>query len=95
MGQLIEPKGDGIISPPKVFTQSFLEEVVKKSVENGDVLSDDRLVIIAGVNEQGVKAVVAVKIVDKELMRVRIDGIFQYDWDGDNTVGAKVVFSMR
>ncbi len=94
MGEFFE-KGDGVLSPPSVFTQSFLEDVVKKSIENGDVKKDAKLIFIAGADSDGVKAIASVSLIpENDKFQMKLNAIFEHDWDGDNRVGAKVVFSM-
>lgn len=79
---------------PKVFTQNFLESVVKNSIANGETKPDAKLVFVAATDENGIKAIVSVNVIDRELFRVKVNGIFEYDWGGEKSAGAKVVFSM-
>lgn len=95
MAEFIEPEGNEIIAKPKVFTEEFITSVVKKSIESGDIHPDDKLTLVGIVDEAGARAVLAVSVVNKEIFKVKINGVFQHDWTGDNKVGAKVIFSMK
>jgi len=95
MGEFIEPEGDEVILKPKVFTEEFITSVVKKSIENGDINENDKLTFVGLVDEKGVKAVVAVNIIDKSTFQIKLNGIFEHEWTGDNKIGAKVIFSVR
>jgi hypothetical protein len=93
MGEFIEP-GDDRILARKVFTQDFFEDVVQKSIDSGEVKKDAKLVFIAAADERGVKAIVAVEIIDHEIFKVKLNTFFEHQWDGENKAGAKVIFSM-
>ena len=95
MGEFIEPIEDNTKLKPKVFTEEFLTSVIKKSLENGDIREDDRLTFIAITDERGAKAIIAVSILNKENLRIKFNGVFEHEWDGDNRVGAKVVASFK
>lgn len=92
MGEFQEPSPE---TNPAVFTQKFFESVIKKSIENGEIGKDDRLVFIAACNEIGTKAIVTANIVNKENIKLKLSGIFEHDWEGDNKAGAKVIFSIK
>lgn len=98
MGEFIEANGgngDNPVAPPKVFTQEFFDSVIKKSIDNGDIPEDHRLVFIAATDESGAKAIVAVSLITHDIFKIKINGIFEHQWDGDNRVGAKVIFSIK
>ena len=79
---------------PKVFTEEFLDSVVKKSIASGDILLDARLYFIAATDETGIKAIIGVQRVS-ENSSLRINFIAEHQWDGDNRAGAKVIYSLR
>jgi len=95
MGEFVEPEADSISLKPKVFTEEFITSVVKKSIDNGDIKPDEKLTFVGIVDENGAKAVLAVNIVNKDIFKVKIAGIFEHEWDGDNKAGAKVIFSIK
>lgn len=92
MGEFIEPATE-----PKqsIFTNEFFESVVKKSIEDGDVVPDAKLIFIAGTDEKGIKFIAAVNLIDKDKFKLKVNGAFEHDWGGDNRVGAKVIASFR
>lgn len=95
MGQFQEPEAVSSEPIPKIFTQKFFESVINKSIENGEVGKDDRLVFIAACDEKGVKAIVAATVIDREIVKLKLSGIFEHDWEGDTKAGAKVIFSIK
>lgn len=98
MGEFYKPSegGDEILNPkPKVFSEEFLTDVIKKSIENGDIKEDDKLTFVAITDERGAKAIIAINILNKENLKIRFSGVFEHEWDGDNKIGAKVVASFK
>lgn len=96
MGEFFEPEPiEPLNEKPKVFTDEFISSVVKKSIDNGDISENDRLTFVGVVDEQGVQAILAVSLVDKEIFKVKINGVFEHEWGGDNKAGAKVIFSIK
>jgi len=76
---------------PKVFTQSYLKAVVDDAIANGDVSKEHRLIFIGAVNEEGVKAIVGIQR-NPFNGTLKIQGVFEHDWTGDNKATGKVVF---
>lgn len=101
MGEFFEPEV-GIVSQPKpkIFTNEFISGVVKKSIDNGDMPTDHKLAFIGAVDEKGVRAVVSVQVLDKQIfgdnkLNVKIQSIVEHEWTGDNKAGAQLLFSVR
>lgn len=96
MGEFFEPEPiEPLAEKPKVFTNEFITSVVKKSIASGDIDEKDRLTFVGVVDENGVQAIVAVSLVNKEIMKIKFNGVFEHQWTGDNKVGAKVIFSLK
>ena len=93
MGEFIEPESVDSIKP-KVFTEEFLNAVIKKTIESGDVPPDHKLYFIAATDEFCVKAILGIQR-NPFNGNLKINFIAEHDWDGDNKVGAKVIFSHK
>lgn len=75
-----------------------VDSIVRKEMEAGDVPKDARLVGVGIVDSEGVKAVITVEMLDRTKhpnSSLKVKGIFEHDWDGDDSVAAKIVFSSR
>lgn len=97
MGEFFSPELESeavIKEKPKVFTEDFLVSVVKKTLASGDIPKDHSLYLIAATDESGIKAIVGIR---KNLSdsSYSINFIAEHEWDGDNRVGARVVWSMK
>lgn len=101
MGEFMEA-GDvpTVTHQPKIFTNEFITGVVKKSMENGDMPLDHKLAFIGAVDEKGARAVISVQVLDKPVLgdntlNIKIQGIVEHEWTGDNKAGAQLLFSVR
>jgi len=95
MGEFFEPEPiEPLNEKVKVFTEEFLNSVVKKTIESGDVPPDHRLYFVAATDEQGIKGIVGLQY-DTNHTSFKINFIAEHQWDGDNKVGAKVIFSVK
>lgn len=73
-----------------------VDSIVRKEMEEGSVPKDAKLVGVGIIDGEGVKAVVTVEMLkDTTRHSFKVKGIFEHDWDGDDSVAAKVVFSSR
>lgn len=102
MAPFIEPEesNTSIEVKPKVFTNAFISEVVKKSIESGDMPIDHKLAFIGAIDERGVRAVISVQVLDKPVLgdnhlNIKIQGIAEHEWTGDNKAGAQLLFSVK
>ncbi|MGI0022741.1 MAG: hypothetical protein ACRD9Q_07765 [Nitrososphaeraceae archaeon] len=95
MGEFIEPESIKDIQAPKIFTNEFITGVIKKSLDNGDLPIDHRLAIIGAVDENGVRAVISVKITNNENLNIKFQSIVEHEWTGDNKAGAQLLFSLK
>lgn len=97
MGEFIEPPN--VDHKPLVFTNEFISKVVKQSIESGDMPADHKLAFIGIVDERGARAVVSVqivkKIIDVNELTVKIQGVVEHEWTGDNKAGAQLLFSVK
>lgn len=102
MGEFIDAGGGDNPLPvqPKVFTQEFFTNVIKKSIANGDLPADHKLAIIGAVDEKGVQAIVSIQVVDKPTaenrrLNIKVQAIVEHEWSGNNKAGAQLLFSVR
>lgn len=75
-----------------------IEKIVKENIASGEIPADAKLVGVATLDNEGVKIVGMVELLDKEKhpnASLKIKAIFEHDWDGDNTIAGKVVFAKR
>lgn len=69
-----------------------LDKYIKDEMEASNIPLDARLAVIDTFDLQGNKLTVAIKIKEDEKRTIRIVGMWNHDWDGDDTVAAKLVF---
>ena len=78
--------------PPNILAN--IDKFVREEIEKGEILTDARIAIVGTVDQGGAKIVAAVKLTKKETnYDLKIKAIFEHDWDGDNSMGAKLIFS--
>lgn len=61
---------------------------------------DHKLAFIGAVDEKGARAVISVQVLDKPVLgdntlNIKIQGIVEHEWTGDNKAGAQLLFSVR
>lgn len=98
MGQFVEAEAEDKLSQqptPRVFTQVFFDRVIQQSIDSGEIDKDAKLVFIAATDEKGVKAIVAASLINGERLKVKLNGVFEHDWGGDNKAGGKVIASFK
>lgn len=66
---------------------------VKDEMEKENIPSDAKYAIIAGADEQGLKFMASVKIVDKEKMNLRVAALWDHDWEGDDSAAMKIILT--
>lgn len=86
---------------PGVFTNEFLTKVVKDSMSKGDMPVDHKLAFIGVVDERGARAIVSAQILNKKLVGdklefdMKIQGVVEHEWTGENKAGAQLLFSVK
>lgn len=73
------------------FTKSINDAVRKELAEN-KIPEDAKFAVVAGVNNEGIKVLGLVKIVDHKKFEVEFGGSLEHEWDGDNIGQASVIF---
>lgn len=69
-----------------------LTKYVKQELENENIPTDAKFAVVATVNVDGAKILAAVNIIKTEKTDLKVAAVWEHDWDGDNTVGAKLIF---
>jgi hypothetical protein len=73
-----------------------IETIVKNNLESGEIPSDAKLVGIGIVDSEGIKLVGTVELLKNTTNRsLKIKAIFEHDWDGNDSIAGKVVFTSR
>jgi hypothetical protein len=94
MGEFIEPISiEPLNEKPKVFTDEFISYVVEKSIKDNEIPADHGLIFVGAVDEGGLKAIIGVRRDFHGILSINF--IAEHDWDGDNRVGAKVIWSHK
>lgn len=96
----VEGVGDNAFPAPKVFTNQFITDIVKKSIDSGDLPLDHKLAMIGVVDEKGIRAIVSAQVMNKivageHTVNIKIQSVVQHDWTGENKAGAQLLFSVR
>lgn len=104
MGEFIEPEGidqeDIKIPKPRVFTNEFISDAVRKSINTGDMPLDHKLAFFGIVDERGARAIISVQVLDKEIfeahkLNVKVQGVVEHEWTGNDRAGAQFLFSVK
>lgn len=102
MGEFFEPESsEPLIEKPKVFTNEFITSTIKKAMANGEIPVDHKLAFVGVVDERGARAIVSAQIIDKKLVNdkleldVKIQGLVEHEWTGNNKAGAMILFSVK
>lgn len=70
-----------------------LNKYVKEELEKEAIPADTKYVIIGTVNNEGIKVMAAVNIKKTDKFNTKVAAVWEHDWDGDNTAGAKIIFT--
>jgi len=70
-----------------------IDKIVKDSWESNEIPQDATWGIVNTVDNQGNKLQAAFKVHKGDKLNVKVKAIWEHDWDGDDTVAGKVVFS--
>lgn len=75
-----------------------IDKTVKESIVNGDIPKDAKVAGVGVIDSNGIKVVVVAELLDQTKhanTSIKIKGIFEHDWDGNNSAAAKLVFSHK
>lgn len=69
-----------------------INQFVKEELDKENIPSDAKMVVVGTVNNDGARIMAAVTINQTEKTTTRVAAIWDHNWTGDDTVGAKVIF---
>lgn len=77
---------------PNTNILNNLSKYVKDELDKDNIPIDAKYVIVGTVNNDGMKILAAVNIKNTEKLAVKVASVWEHDWDGDDTVAAKIIF---
>jgi hypothetical protein len=77
---------------PNINILANLNKYVKEELASESIPLDSKYVLIGTVDNNGAKVIAAVNIRNTDKINTKIAAIWEHDWDGDDTVGMKVIF---
>ena len=69
-----------------------INKYVKEELERDNIPTDAKYVIVGTINNDGTKILGAVNIHRSDKVNTQVAAVWDHDWDGDDTVGAKIIF---
>lgn len=69
-----------------------LNKYVKDELDSEAIPADAKIVLVGTVDNNGTKILAAVNISHTDKINTKIAAVWEHDWDGDDTVGAKIIF---
>ena len=83
-----------MIDTPKSNVLANIDKIVKQELDKGVIPSDAKWAIVTAVSNDGTKLLAAANFkINEDKIKVQIQAIWEHDWDGDDTMAGKVVFS--
>ena len=77
---------------PNVNILSNLNKYVKEELDKDVIPKDAKYVIVGTVDNNGSKILASVNINQTEKVTTRVMAVWEHDWEGDDTVAAKLIF---
>lgn len=77
---------------PNTNILNNLSKYVKEELDKDNIPIDAKYVIVGTVDNNGSKILAAVNIKNTEKLTVKVASVWEHDWDGDDTVAAKLIF---
>lgn len=71
---------------------SNLNKYVKDELDKESIPPDAKYALIGTVDNNGTKIIAAVQIHKSDKFNTKVAAVWQHDWDGNDTVGTKVIF---
>lgn len=69
-----------------------MDKIVADELAANNIPSDAKLAVIDTFDNNGNKITVAVKIHEDTKRVFKVAGFWEHEWDGDDTVGGKLIF---
>lgn len=82
------------INKPRVNILEGINKFVKNEIENENIPKDAKIIFIGTIDLEGAKIAAVVELSQKPTdYSLKLKAIFNHEWDGDTSVGAKVIFA--
>lgn len=79
-----------------MFSQDALNKYVTESIETRGLDPNAKLAFIADVNAMGIKTAVSIKLFkDNDKVTARFMGVYEHNWNGDDSVAGSVLFQVK
>ena len=70
-----------------------LNKYVREELEKESIPADAKYAIVGTIDNNGTKIIATVNIFKTDKINTRIAAIWEHDWDGDDTIGTKIIFT--
>jgi hypothetical protein len=70
-----------------------LNKYVKEELDKESIPSDAKYAIIGTLNNNGTKIIATVNIFKTDKITTRVAALWEHDWDGDDTIQTKIIFT--
>ena len=71
-----------------------IDKIVRDEMEKSNIPSDTSFVVVGTVDQDGIKIMAAVKLTSfNNKIDTKIKAIWEHDWNGNDSVGAKIIFA--
>lgn len=77
---------------PNINILANLNKYVKEELASESISPDAKYVLVGAVDNNGAKVLAAINIHKTDKINTKIAAVWEHDWDGDDTVGMKVIF---
>ena len=69
-----------------------INKYVKDELDKESIPSDAKYALVGTVDNNGAKIIAAVTIHKSDRFNTKVSAVWNHDWDGDDTVGTKLIF---
>lgn len=71
-----------------------IDKFVKAEIDAGEIPKDAKIAMVGIIDGDGLKIAAVVELSpDPEKYKLKFKAIFEHDWDGNDGIAAKVIFS--
>lgn len=71
---------------------SNLNKFVKNELDKESIPSDAKYVVVGTIDNNGARILAAVNIHKSDKFNTKVAAVWEHDWEGDDTMGAKIIF---
>lgn len=69
-----------------------LTKYVETELSKEDIPPDTKIALVGAIDQNGAKIIASFQIKKTEKVNAKIAAVWSHDWDGDDTLGAKLIF---